>query len=343
MKDDFFCHSLQSLIERTEAAGLPRYVATQAWQWVYHKLQIDPEKWSNISKVRRIVLTELFSFALPEVEQRLSDGLGTCKLVLKLRDRQRIECVTIPEKGHVTFCVSSQVGCPLACRFCATGKMGFKRNLTVSEIVAQVFLMKQAIQPFIGKINLVFMGMGEPLLNRDNLFAALDIITSDIGFSISQKSITVSTAGILMGIDALFERFPGIKLSLSLNGYDAQSRDALMPVGRKEPIQAILNRLKHYRSRNRVTFEYVLLPGVNDMPEHATLLAAWLKGIPCKINLIPFNPYPGSSFVRPQVESVDRFAALLHQHQYTVAVRWSKGGEIAAACGQLVTAMSAVP
>ncbi len=335
MKDDFFRHSHQSLVACVVSEGLPRHVASQLWQWVYQKLQLSPLRWSNIAKIRREQLTDLFAFDLPETVSLLSDGQGTSKSVLRLRDGHLIECVTIPEKGHLTFCLSSQVGCPLACRFCATGRMGFKRNLSISEIVTQVFLMKQAIGPFHGKLNLVFMGMGEPLLNRENLFSALDIITTESGFSISPKSITVSTAGILSGIDALIERFPSIKLSLSLNGFDARSREELMPINRSEPIEPILERLRRYQSRNLVTFEYVLLPGVNDTPEQARRLAAWIRGIPCKLNLIPFNPFPGAPFTRPDRDSVDRFAALLHQQQYTVVVRWSKGGEIAAACGQL--------
>lgn len=334
-KENFFGLSLREVAERVSGRNLPLFVSRQLWQWVYHKLAFEPERWSNISRINRLQLMETFSFELPQVVRRMDDGQGTSKYVLLLEDQELVECVVIPEKGHITFCVSSQVGCPLACRFCATGRMGFRRNLAVSEILAQVLLMKRDIHPFSGKLNLVFMGMGEPLLNRENLFLALDIIGSTEGLSVSQKNITVSTAGISAGIDELLERFPGIKLSLSLNGYDSRSREEVMPVNRREPIEKILLRLKRYRSRNRVTFEYVLLPGINDAPEHARKLAAWLRGIPCKINLIPFNPFPGAPYTRPEESVVDRFAALLHQQNYTVVVRWSKGGGIAAACGQL--------
>ncbi len=333
--ENFFSLTLQEVTERVTQEKLPAYIARQLWQWVYHKLSPDPDRWSNIARINRKQLAGMFSFDLPKVVQRISDDQGTSKYLLLLDDKQFVECVTIPEKGHVTFCISSQVGCPLACRFCATGKLGFRRNLTVSEIISQVLLMKQAVSPYTGKLNLVFMGMGEPLLNRKNLFKALEIITSGEGLSVSQKNITVSTAGILAGIDELLDRYPGVKLSLSLNGYDSRSREEVMPVNGKEPIEEILKRLRRYRSRNRVTFEYVLLPGINDAPDHAKQLAAWLRGIPCKINLIPFNPFPGAPFSRPEAADVDRFAALLHQRNYTVVVRWSKGGEIAAACGQL--------
>lgn len=334
----FFDLEPDGLAEYITGAGMPRYIAAQLWQWVYHKLVLDHRLWSNIAKLRREQLAGLFSFELPEVVETLDDGQGTAKQVLRLNDGRRVECVSITEKGHMTFCISSQVGCPLGCRFCATGRMGLVRNLTTAEIVAQVVLLKRAISPFSGKLNLVFMGMGEPLLNQKNLFRALRTIASETGLSISPKNITVSTAGIKAGIEALFADFPTLKLSLSLNGYDAPSRLDLMPVGRKEPIEAILDLLRRHRSRNRVTFEYVLLPGVNDAPAHARQLASWLHGIPCKINLIPFNPFPGAPFDRPDVASVDRFAALLHQKQFTVVVRWSKGGEIAAACGQLAGA-----
>lgn len=335
MKDNFFGCSRQSLKARVQESGLPAYLADQLWRWVYQKLAWEPAQWSNIAKARRVQLSERFSFELPRAVRCLADGQGTSKTVLQLSDGHLIECVSIPETGHVTFCVSSQVGCPLACRFCATGRLGFKRNLAVAEIIAQVLIMKRACSPFSGKLNLVFMGMGEPLLNSDNLFAALDVITASDGLAIPPKSITVSTAGILAGIEKLLERFPTVKLSLSLNGYSVSSRDELMPVGRKEPITAILQRLRCLRSRHRVTFEYVLLPGCNDSPEQARQLAAWLHGIPCKINLIPFNPFPGAPFSRPETAVVDRFATQLHRHGFTVVVRWSKGGEIAAACGQL--------
>jgi 23S rRNA (adenine2503-C2)-methyltransferase len=331
----FFDLDFAAVSARIEGDGLPRYVAVQLWQWVYHKLVWDPRDWSNIAKARRDQLKALFSFALPEAVASLDDGQGTSKQVLRLADGQKVECVSITEKGHMTFCISSQVGCPLGCRFCATGRMGLVRNLTTAEIVSQVVLMKQAIGPFVGKLNLVFMGMGEPLLNQKNLFRALDIVNSEEGLSISPKNITVSTAGIKSGIVDLFARYPNLKLSLSLNGFDAASRLDLMPVGGHEPIEPILDLLRNHRSRNRVTFEYVLLPGINDAPAHARQLASWLHGIPCKINLIPFNPFPGAAFKRPSTQEVDRFATLLHQRHFTVVVRWSKGGEIAAACGQL--------
>lgn len=335
MKDDFFRHTLESLRSQISSQSLPAYIGDQIWQWVYQKMVLDPDRWSNIAKMRRVQLQDFFSFALPQLVHLQTDDMGTKKALLRLGDGQQIECVHIPERGHVTFCISSQVGCPLGCRFCATGQMGFRRNLTVSEIVAQVYIMKQQIVPFSGKLNLVFMGMGEPLLNREALFTALEVITSPQGLAVSQKNITVSTAGILDGIDALLNRFPAVKLSLSLNGFDARSRQELMPVNAREPIEPILERLRRYRSRNRITFEYVLIPGVNDAPQHAHRLVSWIRGIPCKVNLIPFNPFPGAPYGRPEASAVDGFAALLFQKNLTVVVRWSKGGDIAAACGQL--------
>jgi 23S rRNA (adenine(2503)-C(2))-methyltransferase len=331
--------SYQQLEGEITAANLKKFTADQVFQWLYHKNIQDIDKWTNLSKTNRELLSKHYNTRLNAVPDIVEDQEGTKKFLVQLADQHKIEAVLIPEKHHYTICISTQVGCPLNCAFCATGKMGFKRNLTAGEIVSQVLIIKKELPGYMGKINIVLMGMGEPLLNYDNLKKALEIITSEKGLSISPRNITLSTAGLLEEIKRFEADFPGVKISFSLNAPDASLREKLMPTARKEKLADILTYFKTTKKRrkHRVTFEYVLLRGVNDSLAHARKVPELLKGISCKINLIPYNKNPGLPFETPGKGEVEAFSDYLHSRGYTVIVRWSKGRGIQSACGQLAT------
>lgn len=350
----------EALQEEVETQGLKKYVAGQAWQWIYGKNRQDMASWTDISKTARTALASLLDTTLNETAEVRSDGHGTRKYLFRLHDGVFIESVFMAEKKHFTFCISSQVGCPLGCKFCATGAMGFIRNLTAGEIISQILVMKKDLpaepdpgaetptsengKSYQGKLNLVFMGMGEPLLNYSQLKKALLIITDPRGMAISPRNITVSTAGILEPLRKLEQDFPNIKISFSLNAPDAAIRESLMPISRKEKLDSFLNYFVQTgrKRRVRVTMEYVLIHNVNDAREHAARLVKMLHGAPCKINLIPYNPVANADFQAPGEEAIELFADYLLQRGFTVIVRWSKGRDIKSACGQLA-ALSPIP
>lgn len=318
------------------AAGLKEYVADQFYTWIFKKRKYEPEAWLNISKKNRALILSLFDLSLEKIVKTSGDKNETRKILLELNDGMRIESVLIKEKNHYTFCISSQVGCALGCKFCATGKIGFKKNLDPGEIISQILILKGVLSNFNGKVNLVFMGMGEPLLNYKNLKKALLIITDPNGIGISQRKITVSTAGILENIKRIEEDFPRIKISFSLNASDKNLREQLMPISRKEKLTEILRYFREKRRKQRVTFEYVLIDGINDSQEDSKNLASLIRGIPCKINVIPYNENKMIPFRTPPEERVNEFAESLAGKGFTVMVRWSKGRDIKSACGQLV-------
>jgi 23S rRNA (adenine2503-C2)-methyltransferase len=329
--------SLRELSDDLIHQGFNQYASKQIFNWLYKHRVSDVSLWTNISKDDRSVLQDRFDTRLPGVVEAVTDRLGTWKYSVGLSDGQRIEAVLIPEKHHYTFCLSTQVGCPLNCRFCATGKMGFIRNLSSGEILMQALILQNGISDFEGKRNIVFMGMGEPLLNYSNLKMALEIITSEQGMSVSPRNITLSTAGLLDGLRQFEKDFPKVKISISLNASDEETRRTLMPVTKKEPLSGLLEYLKSTRRKFRVTFEYVLLAGVNDRAANARDLVKLLRGIPCKINLIPYNDTGFDVFSSPSEEGITRFAEILNHGGYTVMVRRSKGRDIRSACGQLVS------
>jgi 23S rRNA (adenine2503-C2)-methyltransferase len=316
-------------------AGFRGYVARQAFQWVYHKNSQDLSSWSNIAKADRGKLAGQYDWRPRPVLARTGDGQGTRKLLIGLADGLKVESVLIPEKDHFTLCLSTQVGCPLACRFCATGAMGFRRDLTAGEMVSQVLALKQELGEYKGKLNLVFMGMGEPLLNYESLSRALRLLMEPDGLNVSPRHITVSTAGVLAGLKRLERDFPRVKIAFSLNAPDAALRAELMPISRREELAGLLAHFREQPRRQRITFEYVLLGGVNDSAAQAAKLAGLLRGIPAKVNLIPYNENPGLPFSRPDEAAVERFRAVLLAKGLTVITRWSKGQEIRSACGQL--------
>ena len=326
---------LAELQEELRVAGFRDYTARQVFQWLYQKNSQDPAVWSNIGKTDREKLSGLYDWNCRPVLSSQSDNQGTRKLLIGLADGQKIETVLIREKDHYTFCLSSQVGCALACRFCATGTMGFRRNLSAGEIVSQVLTLKKELGEYAGKLNLVFMGMGEPLLNYDNLSLALQRIIAVDALAISPRHVTVSTVGILENLKKLEQDFPQVKIAFSLNASSNDLRMQLMPISQREGLDGLLNYFRGKKRRQRVTCEYVLLRGVNDSPAQAKELVRLLHGIPAKVNLIPYNETPALPFQRPDETTVKKFRSVLLERGMTVITRWSKGQNIRSACGQL--------
>jgi 23S rRNA (adenine2503-C2)-methyltransferase len=263
---------------------------------------------------------------------------GTRKFVLELADRRRIESVFIPDTPSMTFCISTQVGCAMSCGFCLTGRMGLIRNLTAGEIAGQVRLLAAATSLLDSPFNIVLMGMGEPLHNYDNTMKALRILHSEHGLAVSPRRVTLSTVGIVPGLERLAHEPLMPNLAVSLHATTDEQRTQLVPPNRKYPLAEILDACRRFplKKRNRITFEYVMLAGVNDTAEDARRLVRLLSGIKAKVNLIPLNPAPGIPYDRPSDEHVDRFAQILADRHLTVSVRKSRGQDIRAACGQLI-------
>jgi len=332
---NFYDLTFEELNKAIDELGMKKFTSSQIKQWLFQKNIQDISLWSNISKINRKTLQDNFTPALPEVIKTAVDEQGTTKYLFRLHDGLKVESVLIPEKGHYTFCISSQAGCPLKCAFCATGKIGFKRNLTFGEIIGQILAMKKALGDYNGKLNLVFMGMGEPLLNYNALKEALDIITNSQGLQISPRNITISTAGITDKLFQFEKDFPKIKISFSLNASTPEMRRELMPVSEKYPIEDILRYFRETTRINRITFEYVLIRGINDSMADAKRIVKMVHGIPCKINLIPYNTNSGIDFKSPADKTVGEFSDFLSTRGLTVVVRWSKGRGLNSACGQL--------
>jgi len=319
--------------------GYKKFSAKQIFQWIYQKREYDFENMSNISKAMRSDFSQNLRITLPEIVDRKASKDGTIKYLFRLEDGQHIEAVKIPEQHRMTLCISSQAGCPLGCEFCMTALIGHKRNLDVGEILAQIALVQNELKPDDRISNLVFMGMGEPFLNYDNVVASIDIITAVLGFSISPKKVTVSTAGYLPGIYRMTEEGRKFSLAISLNSADQETRVKIMPIARKFSLKDLRKALIYYtrRSERRVTFEYIMLLGMTDNIHSAKLLVRFIEGIPCKINLINYNPNPKlSPDLKPSTpENIERFRDYLYPRTPAVTVRESRGTDISAACGQL--------
>ena len=331
--------SLDELKEKLVAMGLKTYRAGQIFAWVYQQYARSFDEMTNIAKAERERLSAVFTLSAPAVlhVERSSDG--TRKFLFGLADGHTVESVLIPDEDRQTLCISSQVGCRQACRFCLTAQSGFIRDLKAHEISDQVLevsrlLRKEGSQ---GITNIVLMGMGEPLANFEEVARAITTITSEKGLGISTRRVTVSTSGLVPEIEKLGAAGLKVNLAVSLNAASDEVRDRIMPVNRRYPIRELLKACRRFplEPRRRITFEYVLLKTVNDSPEDALRLAKILRGIKCKVNLIPFNPFPGSAFQRPDDAAVRRFQKVLLDHKYTAPVRESRGSDISAACGQL--------
>ena len=318
--------------------------AVQLWGWIYHYGATDFAAMTDIAKDMRAGLAERFVVARPEVAERLVSVDGTRKYLIRLGPGVEVECVYIPDVGRAgALCVSSQVGCTLSCTFCHTGTQKLVRNLTSAEIVNQVMAVKDDLEewPSGGEdrrlSNIVFMGMGEPLYNLDNVAAAIDVISDGDGISISRRRITVSTSGVTPEIARLGEETSAM-LAISLHATNDPLRDELVPINKKYPIAELLDACRAYpglSNARRITFEYVMLKGVNDTDAEARALVKLLKGVPAKINLIPFNPWPGAPYECSSWERIESFAEILSRAGYASPIRTPRGRDIFAACGQL--------
>lgn len=324
--------------------GEKKFRAGQVMKWIHQYGVDDFEAMTNVSKALRARLSELAEIRGPEVLLDEVSQDGTRKWVMRMAEGNSIEAVLIPDGERGTLCVSSQVGCSLDCSFCSTGKRGFNRNLSAAEIIGQLWAALRTFMPFDRTkerpvTNVVMMGMGEPLLNFDNVVDAMDLMMDDWAYGISKRRVTVSTSGVVPALDRLGE-VTDVSLAISLHAANDELRNELVPLNRKYPIAELLRATRDYLSglsdRRRATIEYTLIEGVNDQPEHARELADLLVDIPCKVNLIPFNPFPESSYRRPSGNAVKRFQDIMNQAGYITTVRTTRGDDIDAACGQLV-------
>lgn len=323
------------------AMGERPYRATQIMKWLYHHGVTDIAQMTDLSGTLRARLADCARFELPEVALEKTSTDGTRKWLLRIDAANSVEAVFIPEPDRGTLCISSQVGCALDCSFCATGKQGFNRNLTTAQIIGQLWLVNRALGGFQhgDRIvsNVVMMGMGEPLLNFDNLVPALELMLDDLGFGLAHRRLTVSTAGVVPGIDRL-GRTLRVALAVSLHAPTDELRDVLVPLNRRYPIAELLAACRRYADAGgeTITFEYVMLDGVNDGLAEARQLARLLRDFPAKINLIPFNPFPGTGYTRSPLSAINRFRDILMQSGLITITRRTRGEDIDAACGQLV-------
>jgi 23S rRNA (adenine2503-C2)-methyltransferase len=325
------------------ANGLERFRARQAWHWIYHRGATDFAAMTTLAKPARERMAALFVVDRPTVVRDVKSVDGTRKWLLRSPDGQEVEAVHIPEEDRGTLCVSSQVGCTLTCRFCHTGTQRLVRNLEAAEILAQVMLARDHLgewpSPKDGRMlsNVVLMGMGEPLYNYDNVARAMKIVMDGEGIAISKRKITLSTSGVVPMMRRCGEEL-NVNLAVSLHAVNDDLRDRLVPINRKYPIAELLDACRTYpgtSNARRITFEYVMLKDVNDSPADARELARLLRGIPAKVNLIPFNPWPGSPFERSTDRAIQTFGDIVNAAGYASPVRTPRGDDILAACGQL--------
>jgi 23S rRNA (adenine2503-C2)-methyltransferase len=316
--------------------GKEKYRARQVMKWLYRSGATSFDQMTNLSKDFRSGLSVISRISALEIKEVQASQDTTKKILFELEDGNFIESVLIPGKNHWTLCVSSQVGCKMGCRFCLTGKQGWKRNLLPSEITDQLTMLRFNTPEGENIKNIVMMGMGEPLENYENVLKAIRIITADTGIGFSKRRVTLSTCGIPSMIDRL-GKDACVNLAVSLNAPDNETRSFLMPINKRYPLETLLEACREYQMprRRRLTFEYILIEGVNSSPKDAERLARLLRGIRCKVNIIPFNEYPGSAFKTPAEADVEAFRNLLIKHNYTAIIRSSRGSDILAACGQL--------
>lgn len=332
-------HELEQVLDDL---GRPRFHARQIFQWVHKRGITDVGLMSDLGRDLRAALATSLAVTTPEVVRRERSSDGTTKFLLRLADGKQIESVFIPDTPSMTFCVSTQVGCAMKCAFCLTGKMGIDRNLTAGEIAGQVRVLARELDLLDTRFNVVLMGMGEPLHNYEHTMKALRILADDHGMGVSARRMTLSTVGVLPALERLATEPLMPNLAISLHSTTEDQRDRLVPINRKYGLKDLLDACRRFplKRRERITFEYVLLKDVNDTPEDARRLVRLLNGIKGKVNLLPLNEAAGIPFERPAEDRVNRFAKILADHGVTVSVRKSRGRDIRAACGQLITESS---
>ena len=328
-----------SLVNFFQSLGEPNFRASQLMKWVHQRGIIDFDKMTDFSMNLRNQISEVAEIRPPIIEECLTSPEGTKKYLIKLDSGSMIEMVKIPEKKRLTLCVSSQAGCALQCTFCATGDQGFERNLSNAEIIGQLWLAnfhEEFSQPI---SNVVFMGMGEPLLNIEPVLASINLMQHQNAYGLSKRRITLSTSGIVPEIDKLASR-TDVSLAISLHAANNSLRDEIVPINKKYPLDQLLNSCKNYlknkNKRQTITIEYVLIDGVNDSIGHAKELVKVLKGLSCKVNLIPFNPFDGSNYARSLDDTILAFKNFLIKKGIITTLRITRGDAIDGACGQLV-------
>jgi 23S rRNA (adenine2503-C2)-methyltransferase len=338
--------SREELAAEMAAMGAEPFRVRQLWHWIYHRGVTDIGAMTTLSKTFRATLAERYVVGRPGVGRALTSIDGTRKWLLRFADGQEAECVHIPEEDRGTLCVSSQIGCTLTCTFCHTGTQRLVRNLTAAEIVGQVMLARDALGEWPSPqddrqlTNIVLMGMGEPLFNYENVAKALKIVMDHEGLSLSRRKITLSTSGVVPMIHRCGEEL-AVNLAISLHAVTDDLRDVLVPINRKYPLAELIQACRTYpgaSNARRITFEYVMLKGVNDSPAEARALVQLLAGIPAKVNLIPFNPWPGAPYERSSEATITVFADIVNAAGYSSPVRTPRGEDIMAACGQLKSA-----
>lgn len=336
-KIDLKTLSPMELQQFVSSFGKEHYRTVQLMRWLYLKGVHSFDEMTNLSKKFRKVLEEasFITTLHPILSEESQDG--TKKFLYQLEDGNRIESVLIPDKKRLTLCLSTQVGCAMGCRFCLTGKIGFKRNLTTSEILNQILAVKETLSDGLSITNIVLMGMGEPLANYENTLKAIELMTHSDGFGFSSRRVTLSTVGLLPQLERLTMEKAQFRLAISLNASDEETRSRLMPINRRHPMKRILEICRKFPlpPRTRITFEYVMIAGENDSVKDANRLLRLLKGIPCKVNLIPLNEAPGIPYQRSSEECIHLFQERLIKGGITALIRTSKGADISAACGQL--------
>ncbi len=332
-----------SLEEFFADLGEPAFRARQVLQWIHQYKIIDYAEMSNLSKKLRLRLAEVAYIRLPKIAYQKESVDGTCKWLLQLECGNCIETVYIPEDGRGTLCVSSQIGCALNCSFCATARQGFNRNLSTAEIIGQVWVAQHSLAEKHSTkdrliTNVVMMGMGEPLLNFDNVVKAMELMMDDYAYGLAKRRVTLSTSGVVPAMYKLAE-VSSVSLAVSLHSPDDELRNELVPINKKYPVKMLMDACRNYfskESRRKVTFEYVMLKDVNDSLQHAKRLVKILEGIPAKVNLIPFNPFVSCGYERSSVETIDEFRKVLLKAGLSSITRKTRGEDIDAACGQLV-------
>ena len=355
MRTNLLDFTLPALTEWFASLGEKPFRARQVFRWVHQRGVADFDAMTDLAKSLREKLKEIAEVRPPEILSEHRSADGTVKWLFDVGVGNGIEAVFIPEDDRGTLCVSSQVGCALDCGFCSTGRQGFNRDLSVSEIVGQLWVANRRLEEMAREgmpyrleassegatpkpvTNVVMMGMGEPLNNFDNVVAAMSVMLDDNAYGLSRRRVTLSTSGVVHKLRRLKETLP-VALAVSLHAPDDELRSRIMPINRSYPIAELLEACKDYLEaapRDFITFEYVLLDGVNDTPAHARALAKLLRDVPCKLNLIPFNPFPESGFARSKPEAVARFRDILVEAGYVATIRKTRGDDIDAACGQL--------
>jgi 23S rRNA (adenine2503-C2)-methyltransferase len=324
------------------AMGEKPFRAVQLIQWIHQRGVSDFGAMSSLSKPLRAHLQQACEIRPPEIVHEQASRDGTRKWLLQVDARNRIETVFIPEDGRGTLCLSSQVGCALNCSFCSTAQQGFNRNLSVGEIIGQLWVARRELGDQAAITNIVLMGMGEPLLNFDAVLGATRLMMDDFAYGLSKRRVTLSTSGVVPAIDRLREA-SDVSLAVSLHAPNDALRNELVPINRKYPLRELLAACKRYvgrENRRKVTFEYVMLDGVNDTPAHAKALARLLGNVPSKVNLIPFNPFPDTRYRCSSRQVIEQFSAILQQAGLITTTRKTRGDDIDAACGQLVGVVS---